>query len=342
MKTRLLMAAAMIAAGCIPSFAQSVTGVAAKKAPDANESVIRTLEALAAAIAKADPQALEKLAKTLGDLKLTTETGSPLNLAVPAGATAAVGEDGQPAGGARLGFQAWKQDDFFAGAFFTFDAAPTLNGDVRKAGQFLRDPPNAGTSIFVTGNRMFTRYRCGGFKPVRWKTDKVPREPCDNSMGDKRDAVIVGLSFRAGATTTTLQHKPADAEPGDTEESHEASILHLSTSLLLTSRTFRTDEGGEYQFGLELGGTARVVGGDAASHPEFLAKPDVFGHDSKRFIGFDGTFFARLNGFQPFVRVTHIPKRDGRHIAGLTGLQASFGINVLSTLFQTTKEADGR
>lgn len=337
----IVLAMTMLTAG-VSASAQSVSQLSSKPSAET-----RTILQLAEKLAKATPAERQELESALSALMKIKESGTTgVNLAIPAGATASVGEDGEPAGGARIGFQTWKSDDFFAGAFFTFDAAPALNGDLRKAGQFLRDPPNAGTSLFVTGNRMFKAYRCGKITPVRWDTDEVPDNPCETSRGDKRDAVIIGLSFRAGATSTTLQHKLSTAAAGEGEdapepevESREASILHATLSLLLTSRTFRSDDGGEYQFGLELGGTARRIGGDAAYDSDFLAQPDVFGHASTSFIGFDATFFARMNGFQPFVRITHIPKRDGKHVPGLTGVQASFGINVSSSLFQTTKEA---
>lgn len=368
MKIRLLMVAAALAAACVPAAAQSVSGLSTKKPESkpveaADVKSIKTLLELANALATATPAQRDALARELAKLSTTTETGTAVNLAVPAGATAAVGEDGKASAGPRLGFQAWKPDDFFAGAFFTFDTAPTLNGDVRKAGQFVRDPPNTGSSFLVSGNRMFLRYRCGRIvkiRPPRLKLrvdanrtvqtlEEAQEEarkaalvddPCYLQDGDKQDALIMGLSARLGVSATTLQHKPAvedGADPAD-PVNREASIFHGTISLLLTSRTFKTDGDGEYQFGLEIGKTFRRIGGDAADDKDFLSQPDVFGHPRTNLGGYDATFFARLNGFQPFVRVTRISRAGGTHVPGLTGVQASFGVNVLSSLFQTTKE----
>ena len=339
MKIRMLIVTAILAATGIPASAQSVSGLSAKNTPAPADRLVAALKDAIEALQKEGlllPMAADEMRNRV------TEDGTEVNLAVPAGAVAALNKDGAAAAGPKIGFQAWKADDFFAGGFFTFDTAPTLNGDARKAAVFLRDPPNAGTSFLVSGSRMFQSYRCGGFRPVRWDKDEVPTDPCDEAAhGEKRDALIIGMSMRAGATSTTLEHKLAATEGRAQDvERHDATILHASLSLLVTSRTFRsTRDNGEYQFGLELGVTGRQVGGDAASQKEFLAQPDVFGHASTSFVGFDGTFFVRLNGFQPFVRITHIPKRNGKHVPGLTGLQASLGINVLTALFQTANEA---
>lgn len=378
MKFRSWIALLVLFATGAPVDAQSVSGLSTKPpaAPvvdemdvDAIKSLLGLANKLASELTAQQRQALEK---ALSGRSTLLEARTSVNLAVPAGATTSFGENGQASAGPRLGFQAWKPDDFFAGAFFTFDAAPKLTGDLRKAGQFVRDPPNSGSSFLVSGNRMYWRYRCGRFvnlRPARQKktrleldaraqmpADDLAREeeedelqrlrknvvddPCYVQPGDKEDAFLIGFSARAGASMTTLEHTretPEGEELAD-PETHEASIYHASLSLLVTSRTFSTEDGGEYQFGLEAGRTMRWIGGDAAAHEDFLAQPDVFGHPRKNLNSWDLTFFARLNGFQPFVRITRM-SRNGLHVAGLTGTQASFGVNVLSSLFQTTKEA---
>lgn len=176
---------------------------------------------------------------------------------------------------------------------------------------------------------------------IRSQAEAAAKDPCNFQEGHKQDALIMGLSARVGASTTTLQHKPAASESGEPADpvAREASIFHATFSILLTSRTFKTEDGGEYQFGLEFGKTFRRIGGDASADAKFLSKPDVFGHPRTNLGGIDATFFARLNGFQPFVRVAQLSRGGGPHVAGLTGVQASIGVNVLSSLFQTTKEA---
>ena len=325
MQIRWLMTAAFIAASCMPAAAQSVSGLSVKRrvtAPEpgaAGETKDDVRARLEAAIRKeVDPRKREQL-----EAQLAALDEEAISLAVPAGATAAVGDDKTAAGGPVFGFQAWRPDDFFAGAFFTFDTATTLDGDRRKAGEFLRNPPAQGTSFYASASKMFwSLNRKTG--PQRWSRAQAHR-------GEQ--LAFVGGSLRVGVTNATLQRKD-----GDEIVAREAFIFHITPSLLLTSRTFKGENNGEYQFGMELGATGRWIGGDAAQDDEFRSHDDIFGHDDTKFVGFEGTIFVRLNAFQPFVRITRFTKRDGSHVPGLTGAQAFFGVNVLSALFQTTQE----
>lgn len=247
----------------------------------------------------------------------------PVSLAVPAGATAAVGEDKSATAGPVLGFQAWRPDDFFAGAFFTFDTPARLNGDGRRANEFLRNPPATGTSFYASASK------------IVWAINRnsvvgpITRRLAD----DGQQVAYLGFATRMGVTNATLERKV-----GDEVVAKEAFIFHFTPALLVTSRTFREASGGEYQFGAELGLASRLIGGDAAQDKDFLSAPDVLGTATKRHLGFDGTLFVRLNAFQPFVRVTYFGKDSGAHQAAFSGVQATFGINVQSSLFQTAKE----
>lgn len=329
MKVRVLMATAcLVLAGVPATSAQSVSGLSVKR---------RTTSAEAGARTDADRLKEERRKELLADLaKATTEKEKKeirqqlialdeeaISLAVPAGATAAVGDDKTAAGGPVFGFQAWRPDDFFAGAFFTFDTAATLNGDARKSGEFLRNPPAQGTAFYASASKMFWALNRTTM-PNRWSR-------AQSHMGEQ--LTFIGGALRIGVTNATLERKD-----GDETVTREAFVLHVTPSVLLTSRTFKGENNGEYQFGMELGPTARWVGGDAAQDDEFRKHADVFGHDDTKFVGFEGTIFVRLNAFQPFVRITRFTKRDGIHVPGLTGAQAFFGVNVLSALFQTTQE----
>lgn len=337
MKVRTLIAALMALAISSSASAQSVSGLSVKTPqadPAASAERLSDVVTMANALARATtPELQEELRQKLKTL-LEPAYDQAVNLAVPAGVLASLAEDGQPGAGARLGLQAWKLDDFFAGAFFTFDSAPTLGGDVRKAGQFLRDPPGAGTSLVLSGNRMFLSYRCGRIRRIR------PARNGDNCKGSGgRDALIFGVAIRAGATSATFQHTVSgEGEDDTTTESREATLLHVTPLLLMTSRTFRDSEDGEFQFGLEVGRMYRWVRGDAGQDPEFLARPEVLGHAATSVSGEEATFFVRLNSFQPFVRLTRVGLVDGRHVPGLTGWQTSVGVSVQSSLFQTAKE----
>lgn len=123
----------------------------------------------------------------------------PVSLAVPAGATAAVGEDKSATAGPVLGFQAWRPDDFFAGAFFTFDTPARLNGDGRRANEFLRNPPATGTSFYLceceqdsVGDQPEQRGGPDNSTPGgRWTAGRVSRVR-DAHGGDQRDAGAEG------------------------------------------------------------------------------------------------------------------------------------------------------
>lgn len=326
MKFRSWIALGVLFATCTPAGAQSVSGLSVKRrsvttAASAEAERDRTIEreALRAAIAAESNERRRRILSA----RLSALDEEPISLAVPAGATAAVGEDKTAAGGPVFGFQAWRPDDFFAGAFFTFDTAEMIDGDVRKAGEFLRNPPAVGTSFYASASKMWWSFN-RTTADSRWSWANHQRE---------HQLALFGTGVRVGMTNATLQRKE-----GDETISREAFIFHITPSLLLTSRTFKGENNGEYQFGFEFGLTGRWIGGDAAQDAEFRSHQDVLGHDDKMFGGFEGTLFVRLNAFQPFVRVTRFGKRDGHHIPALTGAQAYFGVNVLSALFQTTQE----
>lgn len=265
----------------------------------------------------------ETRAKLKRDFAKIRAEDSPVSLAVPAGATAAVGEDESASAGPVLGFQAWRPDDFFAGAFFTFDTPAKLNGDGRRANEFLRNPPATGTSFYASASK------------ILWaiNRDSVVGAVTRRTADEGQQVAYIGFATRMGVTNATLERKA-----GDEVIAKEAFIFHFTPALLVTSRTFREASGGEYQFGAELGIASRLIGGDAAQDKEFLSAPDVLGTDKKGHLGFDGTLFVRLNAFQPFVRVTYFGKTSGSHQAAFSGFQATFGINVQSSLFQTAKE----
>lgn len=331
MKFRLFVAAALVVAACLPAGAQSVSGLSVKRRVADVQTEVDARKAALEEKERRRQELLQELEAARTDderkaikAKIAALDEEPISLAVPAGATAAVGDDKTAAGGPVFGFQAWRPDDFFAGAFFTFDTAATLDGDARKAGEFLRNPPAQGTSFYASASKMFWAFNRTTL-PHRWSRAQAHR-------GDQ--LVFVGGALRVGVTNATLQRKE-----GEDIISKEAFVFHITPAVLLTSRTFKGENNGEYQFGMELGTTARWVGGDAAQDAEFRAQPDIFGHDDTKFVGFEGTIFVRLNAFQPFVRITRFTKRDGAHVPALTGAQAYFGVNVLSALFQTTQEA---
>lgn len=264
-----------------------------------------------------------KKASLRASLRALADPEPSVSLAVPAGATAALSRDETAAAGPVMGFQAWRPDDFFAGAFFTFDTPARLNGDGRRANEFLRNPPATGTSFYASASKIVGAIN----------RDSVVGYVTRRTADDGQQVAYFGFALRMGATNATLER-----QAGDEVIAKEAFIFHFTPALLLTSRTFRDVSGGEYQFGVELGLAGRVIGGDAAHDKAFLSAPDVLGSDDRRRFGFDGTLFVRLNAFQPFVRMTYFDKSNDAHQAAFSGFQATFGINVQSSLFQTAGE----
>lgn len=242
------------------------------------------------------------------------EQDDALNLAVPAGATAALGDDEGASAGPMIGFQAWKLDRFFAGAFFTLGKPNKVNGSARAFGDFVRNPPAEGTSFTASGSYALWR-------------------PSFKAAKDK-PTLLLGVALRFGATTATFE-RTIDEEV----VSKEAFVIHVTPSLQLLSRTFKqADTNDEYQFGAEFGPTWRFIGGDAAQGPDFLDEDDVLGTGHRARTGLEATLFVRLNAFQPFIRITHFGKLDDKHVPGLTGRQAFFGVNVAASLFQAARE----
>lgn len=234
----------------------------------------------------------------------TVSTDPVTRIAVPVGVGADLGSGDQKGIAPALGFQIWKNDNYFLGAFFTVAATdPTVS---EKYGAFVLNPPLTGRSFYVSGNYMLNRKSA---QPVRY-----------------------GIGGRWGTTSSSFEFTPA----GGTAIKQDGFGVVASLTAQVMTKTFPVslgdgDKTSEFQLGVELGPTWRLLGGDLSENDAF--RQQLLGTDQSSFAGFEMTFFVRLNAVQPFARFSNFGRPDDVAIPGFTGRQLVWGVNVASALF---------
>ena len=235
----------------------------------------------------------------------SVKTPTEPRIAVPVGVGADLGSEDQKGVAPAIGFQLWKNDRYFIGAFFTIAATdPTVS---EKYGAFVLNPPLKGHSFYVSGN-----YILNG--------------------SDTPPPVLYGIGGRWGTTSSSFEFTPT----GGTATKQDGFGLVASVTAQIMTKTHRIalgegDETSEFQLGLELGPTWRLIGGDLSQNDAF--RQQLLGTDESSFVGFEMTFFVRVNAVQPFARFTSFSRPNGVAIPGLTGRQVVWGVNVASALF---------
>ena len=232
-------------------------------------------------------------------------------VAVPVAASSDLGGNGQKSIAPTVGFQVWKKDRFFLGSFFSVAASDSTVSE--KHGSLLLNPPMTGRSFYVAGNCTLYPTWCG-----------KPGQVADS-------AVLVGIGGRWGTTGADIQFTPT----GGTATSRNAFATYQSVTLQVLSKTMAIelkDTTSEFQIGLEIGPTWRMLGGDFGEDDAF--RKQVLGTTKSSFVGLEATFFLRLNSVQPFARFSKFGRPDGVVINGFTGRQIVWGVNVASALFQ--------
>jgi hypothetical protein len=271
--------------------------------------------------AQGSPSANGVKANTTGNTADTTAgtTADTPQVTVPGSATASV--TNQSAGaGATVGVEIWKKDHSLLGVFFTFAPASTLSGAQGTFGSFLLNPPASGTSLSVVGNHFWGLNQHGQLN--------------DSCQSAGNCALLIGAAVRGGITNTTWS--TSDSTP----QSAQGYVAYLTPAVTIASRTISYGDAAatnaaaanEVQFGLEIGPTFRIIGGDLGQMSAL--RQSLLGTSVTSMTGFDVTLWARLNTFRPFVRISKFSNPAGTAIPGLTGGQAIFGIDVLAALFQ--------
>jgi opacity protein-like surface antigen len=235
----------------------------------------------------------------------------PIRVGVPVAAAADLGGTDQQGVAPTIGFQVWKRDNFFLGAFFSIAAADST---VKEAyGSFVLNPPLQGRSFYVSGNKMWSLRRNSASSPF----------------------VLIGAGGRVGTTSSNIEFTPADASTASTRAGFGTvggvSVQVVSPSIDLTMGETTS----EFQLGVEIGPTWRLLGGDLGEDDAF--RRQVLGTERSTFRGVETTFFVRINSVQPFARFSSFGRPDGVVIRGFTGRQVVWGVNVASSLFQGKK-----
>ncbi|HLG57113.1 MAG TPA: hypothetical protein VI485_17360 [Vicinamibacterales bacterium] len=225
---------------------------------------------------------------------------------MPVGVGADLGSGDQKGVAPALGFQLWKSDHYFIGAFFTVAATDPTVSDAY--GGFVLNPPLKGRSFYVSGNYML------------------------NNRKDMTPPVLFGIGGRWGTTSSSFEFTPT----GGTAIKQDGFGVVASLTAQVVSKTHYIslgdgDQRSEFQLGVELGPTWRLLGGDLSENDSFRSQ--LLGTDKSSFAGFEMTFFLRVNAVQPFARFTNFSRPDGVVVPGLTGRQVVWGINVASALF---------
>ena len=240
---------------------------------------------------------------TAAGVREVTPSTEP-RIAVPVGVGSDLGSGDQKGVAPAIGFQLWKTDNYFIGAFFTIAATDTTVSE--KYGSFVLNPPRTGRSFYVSGNYMFNR------------AHTPPEE------------VLFGVGGRWGTTSSSFEFTPA----GGTLIKQDGFGTVASVTAQVMTRTHHVTIGedtSEFQLGVEVGPTWRLLGGDLSENDAF--RKQILGTDKSSFAGFEFTFFARVSGVQPFARFSNFGRPDGVVIPGFTGRQVVWGINVASSLF---------
>ena len=340
------------------------------KPPDArnaNKTVPQAAVRLAFAIAL-----LGSVSSLLGDggpgngLSTTMGQEGMTQLAVPGGAGATITPSGTAAAGPVLGFQVWQLDNYFLSGFFTFSVPQGFSGQPPAMGQtvspqqstfgtLVLNPPGQGTSYSFTGSKVWGWYPgglhgCSKALPVRklengnpatdtqgrpvfeTETDGTIRT-VDASCSVTDAYAFIGGELRGGITNAAF------TEQTSAPISLNGSVAYVVPELMITSRTYNETVGmqpNQYQFGVTFGPSFRFLGGDFAQKSNNAFREALLGTSQTSMTGVELTFFLRLNQFKPYVRFTHFSAPKEGDIAGFSGSQFIFGVDVLSPLFQTT------
>jgi hypothetical protein len=276
---------------------------------------------------------------------LSTKSGDEdtTQLSVPGGAGATVTSTGTAGAGPLIGFQVGKQDDSFISSFFTFSPPQTLTGQQHDFGAFLLNPPGQGTSFTFVGNKVFGVYRDKDSKLVIKKSKGVKTDDVTKPATVADAAFFWGFGVRAGISSTVWQ-----TGAGSTQQSESGTVLYLVPEFVVTSKTYKLQDAAgvdtnQYQFGASVGPSFRGIGGDLAQVKNDAFRASLLGTDEKAHWGTEVTFFVRMNQFKPYVRFTHFSQpptsfpqaAKGIDVAGFSGSQFVFGVDVLSAIFQT-------
>jgi hypothetical protein len=144
--------------------------------------------------------------------------------------------------------------------------------------------------------------------------------------------VRYGIGGRWGTTSSSFEFTPAG---GTAIKQDGFGVVGSLTAQVMTKTHYVSlgdgDETGEFQLGIELGPTWRLLGGDLSENDSF--RQQLLGTDQTTFAGFEMTFFVRLNAIQPFARFSSFGRPDDVAIPGFTGRQLVWGVNVASALF---------
>ncbi len=322
-----------------------------------------------AGIMRAAPRYLVLAAFVINAASLALAQGAPGNsvstppgsetttqLAVPGGAGATLTPSGTAAAGPILGFQVWQQDKFFISSFFTFSVPQTFSGQPPAPpqtvspqqgsfGALLLNPPGQGTSYSFTGNRMWGVYpttglkACTATKPQKDSSGNVMKNAAGVVQRTSADCTVAdayfffGSELRGGITNASWTESTA------IPVTVGSSVAYMAPELLVTSKTYNFVTNGnqnQYQFGAAAGPSFRFLGGDVAQAENSAFRNSLLGTTKTKMSGFELTFFVRMNQFKPYVRYTHFAPSAGNNIAGFSGSQFTFGVDVLSPLFQTT------
>jgi hypothetical protein len=244
--------------------------------------------------------------------RLVEEAENPTRIAVPVAVSSDLGGEGQRGVAPTVGFQIWRRDKFFVGSFFTLSATdPSVT---EQYGAFVLNPPLKGHSFYVSGNYLH---------------DILKKD------ADGKSFLLGGVGARWGTTSASFEFTPS----GGTALKRSGFGIAAAVTAQLATRTFDVamgDTTGEFQMGVEMGPTWRLLGGDLSQDDSF--RRQVLGTDKSSFSGFEFTFFTRVNSVQPFARFSTFSRPNGTVINGFTGRQVVWGVNVASSLFQTKAE----
>lgn len=249
---------------------------------------------------KLDLKDLKKAIASDGDQPANKET----KISFPVGVTAGLktNKSDEPVNrGAIVGLQLGIKDNYFISALFNYSGSKKIAGEQSSFGAFLLNPSSEGSSFTFSGNKLWTI---------------------------KDSKILLGLSVRTGVSFTDWEVTNSEGT-----ETHNGSLFYSVPSVILVTKTNGKSES-KFQFGLEVGLGFRKIMGDLSQADEFISKDEVLGVSRTSFIGFEATFFLKLNDVRPFLRITIYPEKYG--IKGFSGWQAYLGFDLLSPLFKAS------
>lgn len=233
----------------------------------------------------------------------TEEDPEPTVISFPIGATGGIkpNKADEPAnGGAIMGLQIGKKNNYFLSILFNYSGTKKIAGEQSSFGSFILNPSTEGSSFTLSGNKLMT----------------IP--------GTK---ILFGFSGRLGVSFTEWEVTNTEGT-----EAHNGSLLYLVPGVILVSNEMDYGDTGKFQVGLEVGLGIRKIIGDLSQADEFISRDEVLGVSRTSFSGLEATIFLRLNNVKPFIRITLYPEKYG--IKGFSGFQAYLGFDLIAPLFK--------